>query len=89
MDYRLYFLYLLYLFLLLEQFLCLKKLKNKNLFCFHNENHLGQNRKPTFDLVNLYRVENRILPVVFFFDIYGMLQDNELIFCIEAILTFI
>ena len=36
-----------------------------------------------------YRVENRILPVVFFFDRYGMLQDIELIFCIEALQTFI
>ena len=36
-----------------------------------------------------YRVENRILPVVFFFDSYGMHQDIEWIFCTETLQTFI
>ena len=33
--------------------------------------------------------KNRILPVVFFFDSYSMLQDIELFFCIEARQTFV
>ena len=37
----------------------------------------------------MYRVENRILPVVFFFDNYDMLQDIEMKFCIGTVQIFI
>ena len=36
-----------------------------------------------------YRVENRILPVVFYLDSYCVLGDIELIFCTEPLQTFI
>ena len=40
---------------------------------------------PSNGLFFNYRVEKRILPVLFFFHNYGMLQDIELKFCIEIL----
>ena len=37
----------------------------------------------------LYRVEHQTLPVSFFCDSYGMLQDIYLKFCIETLQTYI
>ena len=39
-------------------------------------------------LVTVYRVEHQTLPVRFFCDSYGMLQDIDLKFCIETLQTY-